>query len=116
MHGGPLKKRRDVFLGAAALLALAAAIAWTAARADDLVSKGRAVYMANCIACHNADPQKPGVLGPEIAGSSKELLQARVLSTGYPPGYTPKRTTKLMAPMPQLKDDIDALHAYLNAK
>ena len=48
--------------------------------------RGRAVYVANCVACHNNDPSKDGPIGPAIKGSSKELLEARVLSTSLPTG------------------------------
>ena len=76
--------------------------------------KGRLVYMANCLACHNADPRKIGALGPEIAGASRELVEARVLRATYPPGYTPKRQSRQMVPLPHLEDKIDELMAYLN--
>jgi mono/diheme cytochrome c family protein len=81
-----------------------------------LVDRGRVVYQSNCIACHNTDPKKPGTLGPEIWGSPLELVEARVMRAEYPPGYTPKRQTHQMVAIPQLKTDIPALHAYLNAK
>ena len=77
------------------------------------VGKGRAVYLANCVACHNNDPSRDGPLGPAIKGSSRELLQARVLSTSYPPNYKPKRPTKVMPQFPFLKDEIPYLAAYL---
>lgn len=75
--------------------------------------RGRAVYLANCVACHNNDPNREGPIGPAIKGSSKELLEARVLSTSYPPNYKPKRPTKVMPQFPFLKDDIPYLAAYL---
>jgi len=75
--------------------------------------RGRAVYLANCVACHNNDPSKDGPIGPVIKGSSTELLQARVLSTSYPPGYKPKRPTHVMPQFPFLKDEIPYLAAYL---
>jgi mono/diheme cytochrome c family protein len=81
-----------------------------------LVQRGRAVYQSTCAACHNPDPHKPGSVGPEIWGSSRELIEARVMRTEYPPGYTPKRSTKLMTSFPQLKDDLGALTAFLNWK
>lgn len=82
---------------------------------SDLAKRGRAVYLANCIACHNPDPRLAGSIGPDIAGSSLELVQARVLTRGYPPGYKPKRTSSQMPDFPQLKEDIPGLHAYLNS-
>src|SRR4026207_527270 len=75
--------------------------------------RGRAVFLANCVACHNNDPSKDGPIGPAIKGSSRELLDARVLSTSYPPNYKPKRPTKVMPQFPFLKDEIPYLAAYL---
>jgi hypothetical protein len=71
--------------------------------------------MTYCVVCHNADPSKDGTTGPALAGSSEELLKARVLSQGYPPGYKPKRTTKTMPVYPQVKNRISDLTAFLNA-
>jgi mono/diheme cytochrome c family protein len=75
--------------------------------------RGRAVYVANCVACHNNDPSKDGPIGPANKGSSRELLEARVLTTSYPPGYKPKRPTAVMPQFPFLKDEIPYLAAYL---
>ena len=75
--------------------------------------RGRSVFLANCIACHNNDPSKDGSIGPAIAGSSKELLEARVLSTSYPANYKPKRPTKVMPQFPFLKEELPYLAAYL---
>ncbi len=77
--------------------------------------KGKKIYMANCIACHNVNPKQDGGIGPANWGSSLELLQAKVIENKYPEGYTPKRPSKAMAPLPHLKDNIADLHAYLNA-
>lgn len=76
--------------------------------------RGRSVYGAQCIACHNPDPAKSGPLGPELKGSSAELLRAKVVQGAYPPGYTAKRPTKVMQPMPHVAEDIPALAAFLN--
>jgi mono/diheme cytochrome c family protein len=75
--------------------------------------RGRAVYIANCVACHNRDPSKDGPLGPAIKGSSQELLEARVLTSNYPPNYQPKRPTKVMPQFPFLKSEIPYLATYL---
>ena len=77
------------------------------------LARGRAVFVANCVACHNNDPSKDGPIGPAIKGSSRELLESRVLSTSYPPNYKPKRPTQVMPQFPYLKDDIQYLAAYL---
>lgn len=81
---------------------------------QDLMARGKVTYNSSCTACHNPDPKKPGSMGPEVYGSTRELIEARVLRAEYPQGYKPKRTTKSMVPLPHLKNDIDALAAYLN--
>jgi mono/diheme cytochrome c family protein len=75
--------------------------------------RGRAVYLANCVACHNSDPAKDGPVGPALKGSGRELLEARVLTSNYPPNYQPKRPTKVMPQFPFLKKEIPYLAAYL---
>ena len=99
---------------------MAAALALTLACSDggggtDLVASGRKAYVANCTACHNPDPTRDGTMGPAIAGASLELLEARVLRAEYPPGYTPKRDSKLMPAQPFLKAELPALAAYLGS-
>ena len=49
------------------------------------------------------DPRTDGSLGPAVAGASLELLTARVLRAEYPAGYTPKRETRVMVPLPHLE-------------
>ena len=79
------------------------------------MERGKRVYVANCIACHNPDPTREGTLGPAVAGSSLALVEARVLRAEYPPGYTPKRSSALMPAQPFLKADVPALAAYLES-
>ena len=86
----------------------------TAAAADAaLAVQGERTYRINCIACHHMDPSQEGALGPAIAGSSLELLRAKVIRNEYPPGYRPKRETQAMVPLPYLERDLPALAAYL---
>lgn len=75
--------------------------------------RGRQVYLAQCIACHAADPAQAGPVGPPVKGASRALLEAKILRGTYPPGYTPKRPTSVMPVQPQLAGEIDALAAYL---
>lgn len=91
-----------------------AATAGSAPGAGD-AKKGKATYFSSCISCHNINPKLPGSVGPEVAGASRELLEARLLRAEYPAGYAPKRNTKLMAALPHLADRVDDLAAYLAA-
>jgi mono/diheme cytochrome c family protein len=76
--------------------------------------RGRQVYLAHCIACHNTDPAQPGAVGPPLRGSSRELLEAKVVNGTYPPGYAPKRPTKVMVPIAAVTPaDVGALADYL---
>jgi mono/diheme cytochrome c family protein len=98
------------------LAAGAAMLALTACERAKLsaeAERGRQVYVSQCTVCHAFDPSQPGPVGPEIAGSSRELLEGKVVRGSYPPGYRPKRPTAVMPPQPQLARDIDALAAYL---
>lgn len=79
-----------------------------------LVEKGKTIYLTYCIACHHMNPRLVGSIGPDVHGSSLELLDARILRAEYPAGYKPKRGTKNMAPFEDLKPDIPAIHAFLN--
>jgi len=81
---------------------------------SDLAREGEKVYQNICIACHNGNPNLDGALGPANAGSSAELLAAKVLHGEYPPGYTPKRPgSNAMPRFESLADKIPALAAYL---
>jgi mono/diheme cytochrome c family protein len=82
---------------------------------EQLIAEGRATYNGNCIACHAMDPTMDGALGPAVAGSSLELLEARVLRGEYPEGYEPKRPSRVMVPLPHLEPKLPALAAYLGS-
>jgi mono/diheme cytochrome c family protein len=75
--------------------------------------RGRAVYLANCAACHHTDPSKDGPLGPPIKGASRELIEARLMRASYPPGYKPKRNTNAMPAQPYLEPSLPDLVAFL---
>ncbi len=75
--------------------------------------RGRQVYLAHCIACHNSDPAQAGAVGPPVKGSSRALLEAKVLNGTDPPGDAPKRPTKVMVPIPAVSPDVEALADYL---
>jgi mono/diheme cytochrome c family protein len=87
----------------------------TSMRTVTPAQRGEVVYRTNCISCHGPDPNQAGALGPAIAGSPRDLIEARVLHRSYPAGYQPKRHTHLMQPMPWMAPHIDDLTAYLAA-
>jgi len=76
--------------------------------------RGRRIYLAVCTTCHHPDPRQVGGTGPAIAGSSRALIEARVLHASYPVGYTPQRATKAMVALPHLAPYIDDLSAFLS--
>jgi len=81
---------------------------------DQLVQRGQSIYKSNCIACHNADPDKEGSAGPALHGASLELLEAKILKSTYPAEYRPKRDTKLMPKFAHLEKEILSIHRFLN--
>jgi cytochrome c2 len=77
-------------------------------------AKGKVVYYANCTSCHNYNPKKPGSIGPEVYGSSIELLTKKILYGKYPENYQAKRTSGIMPLLPHLNQQISNIHAFLN--
>ena len=79
------------------------------------IEKGRMVYFANCVSCHNNNPKKPGSIGPEVYGASIDVLAQKIVFGKYPENYSPKRTSKIMPLMPHLKKEISNLLAFINS-
>ena len=79
------------------------------------IEKGRMVYFANCVSCHNNNPKKPGSIGPEVYGVSIDALTQKIVYGKYPENYRPKRTSKIMPSMPHLNKEISNLHAFINS-
>ena len=96
-----------------AALALLAGCGKSAPRTE--AQQGQTIYSLHCTACHNPNPKQDGSLGPALAGSSLDMLLARVMRGEYPPGYAPKRSTHIMQPLPLTEEEVKSLHAYLNS-
>ena len=58
------------------------------------IEKGRMVYFANCVTCHNNNPKKPGSIGPEVFGVSIDVLTQKIVSGKYPENYKQKEHLK----------------------
>jgi mono/diheme cytochrome c family protein len=97
------------------IIAAFAAVAALSCKPATPVERGRAIYLSRCVICHNQNPKLAGIKGPPIAGSSRELVEGRVLRLQYPPGYTPKRKTHAMKAMPELAHSVDDLAAFLQS-
>jgi mono/diheme cytochrome c family protein len=110
----PIKAAQFIIGGCFLIINLTACTPKNSSAPPDLAQRGKDVYIANCIACHNADPSKAGTIGPAVKGSSLELIKARVLSASYPEGYKPQRDTKLMLALPHLDSEISAIYTFLN--
>jgi len=107
------RRRGRALVVALASAGVVAACSGPPSPADPAAERGRQVYLAQCIACHNPDPALAGPLGPPVKGSSRELVEAKVVKGSYPPGYTPKRPTTLMPAQPQLAPEIPNVAAFL---
>ena len=79
------------------------------------IEKGRTVYFANCVSCHNNNPKKAGSIGPVVYGVPIDVLTQKIVSGEYPENYRPKRTSKIMPLMPHLNSQISNLYAFINS-
>ena len=79
------------------------------------IEKGRMVYFATCVSCHNNNPKKPGSIGPVVYGVPIDVLTQKIVSGKYPENYRPKRTSKIMPLMPHLNSEISNLYAFINS-
>ncbi len=84
-----------------------------------LIEKGRRVYVANCLRCHNIDPNETGSMGPQIVDAPYEVMYSKIMTGKYPDplpvGFVPKRTSRVMKPMQGLKVDIPAIFEYVKS-
>lgn len=84
-----------------------------------LIEKGRKLYVANCIRCHNKDPNLKGSIGPEVTDAPLEVMYSKVMTGKYPvnlpKGFVPKRKSRAMQAIPKLKNDIPAIWAYVQS-
>ena len=79
------------------------------------IEKGRMIYFANCVSCHNNNPKKPGSIGPVVYGVPIDVLTQKIISGKYPENYNPKRTSKIMPLMLHLNNEISNLNSFINS-
>ena len=89
------------------------------AQDQETLDKGKRLYMANCIQCHNRDPNLKGSVGPEMIDAPLEVMTSKVMTGVYPdvlpPGFVPKRKSRAMRKIPKLQKDIPAIHAWVQS-
>lgn len=83
------------------------------------IEKGKRIYLTTCVQCHNRDPNVKGSIGPEVVDAPLEVMTAKVMTGRYPDvlpaGFVPKRKSKAMRPLPQFKNDVPSIHAYVQS-
>lgn len=83
------------------------------------IEAGKRAYISACIQCHNRDPNKKGSLGPELVDAPLELMKIKVATGRYPdvlpPGFVPKRSTKVMRKLPNSVKDVPNIHAWIQS-
>lgn len=75
----------------------------------------KSLYLNKCAKCHNVNPTKYGSIGPDIAGSSKELLTLKTQKKQYPVNYKPKRKSRIMPLIKLSETELDSLYKYINS-
>lgn len=71
------------------------------------------LYERNCTKCHNADPSKPGSIGPELVTTPQKAFKMKVVHGKYPNGYKPKRNSKAMPKFGLFDWQVDSLYWYV---
>lgn len=83
------------------------------------IEKGQRLYRANCLQCHNRDPNLKGAIGPEVVDAPLEVMTSKIMTSHYPnplpKGFVPKRKSHAMRAIPKLKNDIPAIWAYVQS-
>ncbi len=84
-----------------------------------MIERGRVLYVANCIRCHNKDPNVKGSIGPEVVDAPMAVMYSKVMTGKYPDplpaGFVPKRKSRAMQAIPKLKADIPVIWAYVQS-
>jgi mono/diheme cytochrome c family protein len=77
-------------------------------------NEGKIIYANTCAKCHNINPNKSGIIGPDIANSSLELITSKTQKRQYPKNYKPKRKTNVMPIIKLSQKQLESLFKYIN--
>ncbi len=79
------------------------------------IKEGHRVYIIYCTRCHNSNPNKAGIIGPELVTTPVEVFRTKVPYGKYPENYAPKRRSKIMPRFPQLTNKVDMVYKYIQS-
>ena len=83
------------------------------------LARGAKVYKANCVRCHNADPNVKGSIGPEQVDAPFEVFVSKIMTGKYPDplpkGFVPKRKSRSMTPLKNMKTEIPYIYAWVQS-
>lgn len=82
---------------------------------ETINAEGKRIYLGTCVKCHNANPSKPGPIGPELYTTPLDVFRTKVPKGTYPSGYKPKRRSKIMPKFPSLADKVDFIYNYIQS-
>jgi mono/diheme cytochrome c family protein len=95
-------------------------LAISPSRDEEVLAKGKRIWLSACIQCHHRDPNLKGPVGPEVTDSPLEVMTSKIMTGKYPDplpqGFVPKRTSRAMRPLPKYKDDIFAIWSYVQSE
>jgi mono/diheme cytochrome c family protein len=108
-----------IFFKMGAVVALVSFTLFCDAYTEADLARGKKLYSANCIACHNKDPNLKGSIGPEMVDAPLEVMTSKVMTGNYPEklpmGFVPKRKSKAMKKITKLQKDIPVIHAWVQS-
>ena len=79
------------------------------------IQEGKRIYIMTCTKCHNTNPNKAGIIGPDLYSTPLEVFESKVIKGTYPNGYKPKRKTRVMPKFKNLTNKIDAIYNYIRS-
>lgn len=83
------------------------------------LERGARIYKAQCVRCHNKDPNLKGSIGPEQVDAPFDVVVSKIMTGKYPEplpkGFVPKRKSKSMTPLKALKADIPYIYAWIQS-
>ncbi len=88
---------------------------FTLASFNSEANEGKQIYTSVCMKCHNANPSKPGSIGPDLYTTPLAVFKTKVVTGTYPAGYKPKRKTRIMPKFHHLTTKVNLVYNYIRS-